>query len=100
MIKYLLLIPVLTAIFCTIARTEKQIMTFGLVGSSATLIVGLTLVIDVFRHGTITSWENMLFADAFSAYLILITSLIGFAISMYLIGYMGCLLYTSPSPRD
>src|SRR5665648_533025 len=89
MIKYLLLIPVLTAIFCTIARTEKQIMSFGLVGSSATLIVGLTLVIDVFRHGTITSWENMLFADAFSAYLILITSLIGFAISMYLIGYMG-----------
>src|SRR5665648_391288 len=88
MIRYLLLIPVLTAIFCILARTENQIKTLGLVGSTATMIVGLTIVIDVFRHGTITSWENMLFADAFSAYLILIISLVGFVISVYSMGYM------------
>jgi len=89
MIKYLLLIPVLTALFCIIARTEKQIEAIGLIGSTATLIVGLTLVIEVFRHGTLTSWENMLFADAFSAYLILIISLVGFVISVYSMGYMN-----------
>ncbi|MBW6470053.1 MAG: hydrogenase 4 subunit F [Methanosarcinaceae archaeon] len=89
MIQYLLLIPVLTAVMGIIAKTQKQIETISLVGSTATLAVGLKLVFDVFNHGTITTWENMLFADPLSAFLVLIVSVVGFIISLYSIGYMG-----------
>jgi len=89
MIQYLLLVPLITAIIGIIAKTQKQSETISLVGSTATLVVGLSLVFDVFKNGTITTWENMLFADPLSAYLVLIVSVVGFIISLYSIGYMG-----------
>jgi hydrogenase-4 component F len=54
-----------------------------------TLILGLSLVLDVYRNGIIVTWQNALFADAFSAYIVLIVSIISFVSSIYSIGYMG-----------
>lgn len=89
MIKYLLLIPVITAFLCIVAKTQKQIETISMIGSACTLFFGLALVSEVFRNGAIDTWENILFADPLSAFLVLIVSLVGFIISVYSIEYMG-----------
>lgn len=89
MIEYLLLAPLLTSILCFFTKTKKQVETISLIGSIATLLLGLNLVREVFIRGIIVSWENALFADAFSAYIVLIVSIVGFVASVYSIGYMG-----------
>lgn len=89
MIEYLLLAPLLTSILCFFTRTRKQAETISFLGSIITLILGLTLVVDVYRNNVIVTWQNALFADAFSAYIVLIVSIVGFVASMYSVGYMG-----------
>ncbi len=89
MIEYLLIVPLLTGIVCFFTRTKKQAETVSLIGSIITLIIGLDLVFQVFNVGIIVSWTDVLFADAFSAFIILIVSIVGFVASVYSIGYMG-----------
>ncbi|MCZ7401130.1 MAG: hydrogenase 4 subunit F [Candidatus Methanoperedens sp.] len=89
MIEYLLLSPIITGILCYFTRSRKQVETISILGSTITLILGLTLVLDVYRNGIIVTWQNALFADAFSAYIVLIVSIISFVSSIYSIGYMG-----------
>ncbi|MCZ7395406.1 MAG: hydrogenase 4 subunit F [Candidatus Methanoperedens sp.] len=89
MIEYLLLAPVLTCILCFFTRTRKQVETVSLTGSIATLLLGLVLVVQVYRNNIIISWTNALFADTFSAFIVLIVSIVGFVASLYSVGYMG-----------
>ncbi len=89
MIEYLLLAPLLTSILCFFTRTRKQAETISILGSIITLILGITLVIEVYRYEVIVTWQNALFADAFSAFIVLIVSIVGFVASMYSVGYMG-----------
>jgi hydrogenase-4 component F len=89
MIEYLLLTPILTGILCFLTRSKKQVEVISFTGSVVTLLLGLNLVKNVYQNGIIMSWENNLFADAFSAYIVLIVSIVGFVASIYSIGYMG-----------
>ncbi|MCX9086367.1 MAG: proton-conducting transporter membrane subunit, partial [Candidatus Methanoperedens sp.] len=89
MIEYLLLAPVLTGILCFLTKSKKQVETVSIIGSIATLILGLILVKNVYQNNVIISWTNALFADAFSAFIVLIVSIVGFVASIYSIGYMG-----------
>jgi len=89
MIEYLLLAPILTGILCFFTRSKKHVETVSLIGSIATLILGLILVKNVYQNGTVIAWTNALFADAFSAFIVLIVSIVGFVASVYSIGYMG-----------
>src|SRR5659263_93245 len=89
MIEYLLLATILTGILCFFTRSKKHVETVSLIGSIATLILGLILVKNVYQNGTVIAWTNALFADAFSAFIVLIVSIVGFVASVYSIGYMG-----------
>ncbi len=89
MIEYLLLAPLLTSILCFFTRTRKQVETISISGSIITLLLGLALVYDVYRYNVIVTWQNALFADAFSAFIVLIVSIVGFVASLYSLGYMG-----------
>ncbi len=89
MIEYLLLAPIITCVLCYFTKTRKQVEAVSLSGSAATLILGLTLVSEVFKYDIVVSWTNALFADAFSAFIVLIVSIVGFVASVYSIGYMG-----------
>ncbi|KCZ70698.1 formate hydrogenlyase subunit 3/multisubunit Na+/H+ antiporter, MnhD subunit [Candidatus Methanoperedens nitroreducens] len=89
MIEYLLLAPVITGILCLFTKTRKQVEVVSLTGSIITLLLGLILVVQVYRYDIIISWQNALFADAFSAFIVLIVSIVGFVASIYSTGYMG-----------
>lgn len=89
MIEYLLLLPVITGAICLLAKTRKQVEIASVLGSTATLFLGLLLAREVFRYDIVVSWENTLFADALSAFVVLIVTVVGFAASLYSAGYMG-----------
>jgi hydrogenase-4 component F len=89
MIEYLLLAPVLVSILCFFTKTRKQVESVSLAGSVVTLLLGLLLVFEVYKYETIVTWQNALFADSFSAFIVLIVSIVGFVASLYSIGYMG-----------
>ncbi len=89
MIEYLLLAPILTSVICFFTKTRKQVENISLVGSLITLFLGFVLVADVYRNNIIITWQNALFADAFSAFIVLIVSIVGFVASLYSVGYMG-----------
>ncbi len=89
MIEYLLLAPVITGILCFFAKTRKQVEIISLTGSTITLFLGLALVAEVYKYNIIITWQNALFADAFSAFIVLIVSIVGFVASMYSVGYIG-----------
>lgn len=89
MIEYLLLAPVLTGILCFFTKTRKQVEFVSITGSVVTLLLGMDLVVEVYRHDIIVTWQDALFADAFSAFIVLIVSIVGFVASLYSTGYMG-----------
>lgn len=89
MIGYLLLLPIFTGMLCFFAKTRKQVEMISIAGSAVTLLLGLVLTAEVFRYDVIVSWKDALFADAFSAFIVLIVSIVGFVASLYSIGYMG-----------
>lgn len=89
MIEYLLLAPVLISILCFFTKTRKQVESVSLAGSVVTLLLGLLLVVEVYKYEIIITWQNALFADSFSAFIVLIVSIVGFVASLYSIGYMG-----------
>ncbi|MBU3966820.1 MAG: hydrogenase 4 subunit F [Euryarchaeota archaeon] len=89
MIEYLLLAPVLISILCFFTKTRKQVESVSLAGSVVTLLLGLLLVVEVYKYEIIVTWQNALFADSFSAFIVLIVSIVGFVASLYSIGYMG-----------
>jgi hydrogenase-4 component F len=89
MIEYLLLVPILTGVLCFLTRSKTQVEAVSLTGSTVTLILGLNLVKYVYQNGIIMAWTNTLFADMFSAFIVLIVSIVGFVASIYSIGYMG-----------
>ena len=88
MIEYLLLAPIITGILCFFTRTKKQVETVSL-GFDRYPYSWFVLVRGCLHNGVIVTWQNALFADAFSAYIVLIVSIMGFVSSIYSIGYMG-----------
>ena len=88
MILNLLLMPIVTAAICAIAGRRQAMEKINAVGSLFTFLAGMVAVYSVFKNGPISEY-NLLYADAISAFMVLLITLIGLAVSIYSIGYMG-----------
>ncbi len=87
MIEYLLLVPLIAAALCYPLRSRRLIEAVGVAGSAATLIVASLLSHQTFTSGTID--EGLLYMDAFSAYVLMLVSLVGLVAVIYSISYIG-----------
>lgn len=87
MIEILLLVPLIAAALCYPLRSRRLIEAVGVVGSVATLAVASLLSYRVFSSGTID--EGLLYMDAFSAYILMLVSLVGLVAVIYSISYIG-----------
>ncbi|MHB8586307.1 MAG: hydrogenase 4 subunit F [Thermoplasmatota archaeon] len=85
----LLAMPALTAIGAALTHHRRLLETFNLIGSGATLGLGIATVVTVVNSGSLTEGSSYLYADALSALLILIVTVVGFACAVYSVGYMG-----------
>ena len=53
-----------------------------------TLALGVALVARVLQHGSVAEWNSFLYADALSAWMVLLISLVSLASAIYSIGYL------------
>jgi len=84
-----LLIPLLTAILCGLIGTRRLMEVSSLLGSALTTFFGILLCREVLIDEPLLQLAGLLYADALSAYLVLIVSAIGMVSSLYSIGYIG-----------
>jgi len=88
MILNLLLMPAVTAAICALAGRRKATEKISTAGSIFTFLAGMLAVYSVFMEGPISEY-NLLYADAISAFMVFLITLIGLAVSIYSVGYMG-----------
>ncbi|MHB8603841.1 MAG: hydrogenase 4 subunit F [Thermoplasmatota archaeon] len=85
----LLLVPFATAASAGLTAHRRALEAINVVGSSLTLAVGAWITWSVVADGPLLQGGGFLYADALSALLILIVTLVGFACALYSVGYMG-----------
>jgi hydrogenase-4 component F len=88
MLTTFLLIPLLAGLLCLLAKPRWLMEALNVVAFGATLALGIGLVARVLDAGTVTEWNSFLYADALSAFMVLLISLVSLASSLYAIGYL------------
>ena len=82
MITYLLVIPLIAAAICYPIRSNRLIGAVAVTGSAATLGMATCLSYIVFTSGTLD--EGLLYMDAFSAYTLMLVSIVSLACNPYI----------------
>jgi hydrogenase-4 component F len=79
----ILLVPLLAGLLCLVARSPRAMAALGVLAFSATLGLGLALVPQVLARGVVTEGREFLSADALSAWMVLLISVVSLATSLY-----------------
>lgn len=85
--KMLLIIPLLTAGMFLFINNKFHSVT-NLLGSSAVTACGLYVSVTVFTGGPVSFWNDTIYIDTLSAFIIVIISIIGFISALYSLSYM------------
>ncbi|OGF55787.1 MAG: hydrogenase [Candidatus Fraserbacteria bacterium RBG_16_55_9] len=85
----ILLVPLLTAALCGLVGTKRFMEVTSILGTILTASFSVLLINKVLLHQSLLRLGGLLYADALSAYLVLIVSLIGVLATLYSIGYIG-----------
>lgn len=85
----LLLAPAMAGFLCLIVRPRWLCEALNILAFGITLALGIQLLLTVAARepGTITEWNEFLRADALSAWMVLLISLVSFSTSIYAICY-------------
>lgn len=86
MITYLLVVPLIAAAICYPLRSNRLIGAVAVTGSVITLAVATFLSYIVFTSGTLD--EGLLYMDAFSAYTLMLVSIVSLVATLYSISYI------------
>ena len=84
----LLLIPVATAVASFFVRLRKEMETVNLAGFGLLTVIAISLAAQVLARGTVSLANGFFYADALSALVILLTSLVALVCATYSIGYL------------
>ena len=79
----ILIVPVLAGLLCLVVRPTRVMAAIGVLAFSATLGLGIALVHQVLARGVVTEWREFLSADALSAWMVLLISVVSLATSLY-----------------
>jgi len=85
----ILCVPLLVGLLCLIARPRVLLEALNIAGFTATLALGVKLVQAVLANngGAVTEWKEFLRADALSAWMVLLISVVSLATSLYAVHY-------------
>ncbi len=87
MIEIVLIFPLLTAALCFLLSDRRKIEIMSTLGAVLTFVVSLTVACWVFVNGTMN--EGLFYADALSAYMLFIVSLISLLCAIYSVPYIS-----------
>ena len=88
LLALLILVPAAAGLACLLARSLRALAPLGVLAFSATLGLGLALVRQVLARGVVTEWNGFLCADALSAWMVLLISVVSLASAIYAAGYL------------
>ena len=86
--SFVLGLPISGAVLSALSRRRRTQEFFALSATGLTFAFALWLGISVFNQGPLSSRNGTLYADALSAYLIMIVSGSAFAAAVYSVGYL------------
>lgn len=84
----LLAVPLIAAILSVIIKERRILEVLNLIGATLFLSIALFITHQVFTKGYIDSKLEFFYIDFFSAFLVLIIGLVGFATAFYSVGYI------------
>jgi hydrogenase-4 component F len=79
----ILLIPPAAALLCLLAPWRRLMEWINILAFAATLTLGVQLLPEVLAHTVVTEWKEFLYADALSAWMVLLISAVSFGTSLY-----------------
>jgi hydrogenase-4 component F len=79
----ILIAPLLAGFLCLLVRSPRVMAAAGVLAYSATLGLGVALFHRVLALGVVTAWNEFLSADALSAWMVLLISVVSLAASLY-----------------
>ncbi len=96
----LLGIPLATGFACRLAPRRGLAEIANVVGSGATLVLGLALVERAFRTGAAVALDGVLRVDALGALLVALIVMVGFLAALYSVGYLRRDIAAGHVPSD
>ena len=88
LLALLILTPAAAGLACLATRSRRALAALGVLAFSATLAMGIALVRQVLARRVVTEWNGFLCADALSAWMVLVISVVSLASSIYAAGYL------------
>ncbi|MGO8926687.1 MAG: hydrogenase 4 subunit F [Limisphaerales bacterium] len=84
----ILIVPLLAGLLCLVVRSRRVMAALGVLAFGATVGLGIALVYRVLVCGVVTEWGGFLSADALSAWMVLLISIVSLASAIYAVGYL------------
>src|SRR5262245_14691367 len=79
----IIIVPLTAGLACLLVRWQRMTAALGVLGFAITLVLGLRLLPEVLTHGAVTEWNEFLYADALSAWMVLLISAVSLGTSLY-----------------
>jgi hydrogenase-4 component F len=79
----ILLIPPAAALLCLLVRWRWLMEWINILAFAATLALGVRLLQEVLAHTVVTEWKEFFYADALSAWMVLLISAVSLGSSLY-----------------
>jgi hydrogenase-4 component F len=79
----ILVAPALAGLLCLLVRSRRVMAALGGVAFATTLALGIVLLHQVLARSTVTEWHEFLSADALSAWMVLLISVVSLATCLY-----------------
>src|SRR6266516_2586002 len=85
----ILLAPLVVALLCLLARPRGLVESLNIAGFLSVLVLGVQLFQTVLTNDgkVVTAWDEFLRADALSAWMVLLISIVSLATSLYAVRY-------------
>lgn len=84
----LLAAPLITGLLCWVTRQQKWREAANVAGASVTLLLALTVLVQVMRDGPLRDTWNLLYVDALSALMVATIAAVGCAAALFSVGYL------------
>lgn len=79
----ILIAPLLAGLLCLVVPSRRVMIALGVLAFATTLALGIALLHEVLARGVVTEWNGFLCADALSAWMVLLVSVVSFASALY-----------------
>src|SRR5207247_5732597 len=85
----ILVVPLVVALLCLFARPRGLVESLNIAGFVSVLLLGVKLFESVLMNdgNVVTAWDEFLRADALSAWMVLLISIVSLATSLYAVRY-------------